>query len=1035
VSHERLKSHDQQQKQPIRVRLPVARQPSLKDIAFGILILVRMAIMPVCAESTNEIQLLKLADERFAHDISSTEQALFRAAADGEILYRATRTQIGDDPNNSASWPAVRAIRADRLAWLCGEPDASALVNYRGVRIIGLRIDGALHLESAHVPFPLSAVKCSFTDTLFLSYCNLRSLELDGSRLKAIAAQRCKVADDVSLATGFVTEGVVNLSGSSIGGYLICDGGHFDNPNGYALYASAAKFGFAVFLRNDFQAIGEVNFVGASIGGQLVCAGGRFMQSNPEGAALNVNAATIAGSVFLSSGFHATGEVNIEAAEILGDLRCLECELINTNSGGYALNARGAKINGSVRLIENFRAVGMVDLNASTIGGSLVCSSNHISNPRGLALNAIGAKIGGAVILGNDLRAEGEVNLVAANIGGDLHCLNFEFVNTNTNGCALNASRAKIDGGVALFNHFRAEGLINLADSIVGGTLSCTEGHVSNPIGLALTANAARIGSGVVLGDDFQATGEVNLVGAQIKGTLECQGGKFINTNSNGYALTANGAKIGGSVFLSDHFEATGEVNLVRATIGGNLECLGGRFVNTNTNGRAFSADRSKIEGDVFLEKGFRATGRVGLEAANIGGDLRCGNCQLVNSNANGLALDAKGAKIDGSVFLTDQFNAEGGVDLAASTIGGSLVCNDSHFFNPNGVALSANSAKIAGGVSLRDHFRAEGEVILFNANIGQVLDCNNGEFINANDFAIQAARITVKDISLAYHFYARGVVDFSGSIVHGNLDCRGGKFVYFGAKGPALDVTGAKIEGNLCFYDHFELTGSLDLRNATVEMFWDARENWPQTNNLSLDGFVYDKLGTFSLTDARSRIDWLRLQSQDHFLPQPYEQLAKVLRSMGHGEEADEVMIEKNRDHGRRLPWYSLSHLMWYATLGKIVGFGYKPLNALYWSLGFVFLGWFLFRLGYRGDLLEAKDEKAYGTKFHAFIYSVETFMPLVKLGVGEFWLPNASAGKRWIFGIKSGSWLRVYYWLHIMAGWFLTTLWVAGVAGLVKT
>jgi hypothetical protein len=64
---------------------------------------------------------------------------------------------------------------------------------------------------------------------------------------------------------------------------------------------------------------------------------------------------------------------------------------------------------------------------------------------------------------------------------------------------------------------------------------------------------------------------------------------------------------------------------------------------------------------------------------------------------------------------------------------------------------------------------------------------------------------------------------------------------------------------------------------------------------------------------------------------------------------------------------------------------------------------------------------------------------VPLVKLGVGEHWMPNASGGAKlrmYKFSrLTQGSLLRAYFWIHIIAGWILTTLWVGGLTGLIKT
>jgi hypothetical protein len=80
---------------------------------------------------------------------------------------------------------------------------------------------------------------------------------------------------------------------------------------------------------------------------------------------------------------------------------------------------------------------------------------------------------------------------------------------------------------------------------------------------------------------------------------------------------------------------------------------------------------------------------------------------------------------------------------------------------------------------------------------------------------------------------------------------------------------------------------------------------------------------------------------------------------------------------------------------------------------------------------------------KFNPFVYSVETFVPLVKLGIGEKWTPNANRGAPLNVGTLGllgfprtwGSLLRYYLWFHIIAGWVLTTLWVGGLTGLAKT
>ena len=68
--------------------------------------------------------------------------------------------------------------------------------------------------------------------------------------------------------------------------------------------------------------------------------------------------------------------------------------------------------------------------------------------------------------------------------------------------------------------------------------------------------------------------------------------------------------------------------------------------------------------------------------------------------------------KIDGDVFLTNGFKAEGEVRLAGAIIGGDLSFEpDAQLSNPNGNALFADRVKIDGGLFLRTGFKSEGEV------------------------------------------------------------------------------------------------------------------------------------------------------------------------------------------------------------------------------------------------------------------------------------------------------------------------------------
>ncbi|MCU0485181.1 MAG: hypothetical protein MUC85_03625 [Anaerolineales bacterium] len=153
-------------------------------------------------------------------------------------------------------------------------------------------------------------------------------------------------------------------------------------------------------------------------------------------------------------------------------------------------------------------------------------------------------------------------------------------------------------------------------------------------------------------------------------------------------------------LLMSDGFYAQGEVCLLGAIIGGNLECNGGTF--DNPGGDAFSGDTLTVAGTIIMGDGFRAIGTVRLLGANIGSNLECDGGIFENPGKDSLIMDNFSAK--GSVFLRvvekedeDEnhaggvFEARGNVFLRGADIGGDLDCTKAKFegdFFGNGMTV-----------------------------------------------------------------------------------------------------------------------------------------------------------------------------------------------------------------------------------------------------------------------------------------------------------------------------------------------------------
>ena len=522
-----------------------------------------------------------------------------------------------------------------------------------------------------------------------------------------------------------------------------------------------------------------------------------------------------------------------------------------------------------------------------------------------------------------------------------------------------------------------------------------------------VNAECAKVKGTVALGNGFCAEGEVQLVGARIGNNLDCAAGRF--RNFPGKALRADRIRVRGSVFLRNAYLAEGEVRLVGAEIGGNLECNDGAFLNAT--GIAMSADRANVQGSVFLRDGFSAEGEVRLLGVQVGGNVECNGGKF--KKGSGLALNADRISVKGNLLLHGGFVADGEVHLLGARIGNNLTCDAGTFKNPGGTALNADSINVRGFVFLRNGFVAEGEVNLLSAEVGDNLECDGGTFKNPGGKALNADRISVLGDSLLRNgFTAEGEVTLSGSVTKGTVE-------WTGVKNPDR--------------------ASLNLSHSSAGAIQDDKASWPPRGKLMLDGFVYEYVSR--LTDARSRLAWLALQ--EPFTPGPYRQLAKVMRNAGIDRGAlrvlftmeDQLWKEESPFAGRllRLP------LRW------VVGYGYYPLRALAGLVILVLIGWGIFTGAKSARALVPKEQKAYEfykvngrapahyAPLSPLVFSIENSVPLVKLGQIDNWQPDANRpGAGPLF--NSSRLLFGFQWLQLLLGWILATLFVAGVTGIVQ-
>jgi len=429
----------------------------------------------------------------------------------------------------------------------------------------------------------------------------------------------------------------------------------------------------------------------------------------------------------------------------------------------------------------------------------------------------------------------------------------------------------------------------------------------------------------------------------------------------------------------------------------------------------------------------------------------------LVGTHTRGLV--AENLKVLGSVNLEHGFRSDGCINLVAADIGGFLSFDGATLHNPDAAAIMADRLRVKESVFFRGWgtpdgrsipFTADGEVRLINASIQGDLNAHGGTFRNPGNVALDAGGATIgghlfldRDDRLKLSFTASGQVVFLGAQIGRDVYLANARF----EAGSPLILQGARIAGAIEWTDCAAPATVehviLSLRDASVGAIADSRDCWPAPGNLHLDGFRYRRF-SIGPRDAASRLTWLRRQPV--MMPDPYQQLARVLVDVGDPAGARNVLI--NLEFDRRVaehPNFALRLWNWVIKLST--GYGYAAWRAVFPAAAIITLGWVLFLLGFRNGLVTPSDSAAYRafeesgrapnyySRFSGAIYSLDTFLPVINFGQKTYWVPNANRGAVWVGTLTSGWFLRLYLWVHIAFGWLLTTLVVAGLTGLLKS
>jgi hypothetical protein len=162
--------------------------------------------------------------------------------------------------------------------------------------------------------------------------------------------------------------------------------------------------------------------------------------------------------------------------------------------------------------------------------------------------------------------------------------------------------------------------------------------------------------------------------------------------------------------------------------------------------------------------------------------------------------------------------------------------------------------------------------------------------------------------------------------------------------------------------------------------------------------------------------VKWL--EKDKNYSPQPYQQLAGVLRTMGHPDKANTILYEgkerersEEKGRGHRSKWLGLSILKW--TMGY--GYGYRYFRSLAWVILFTSIG----------ALVVHTTGIGKGWSLPKMLgFSFDLLLPLVKLDESHYKLLSE----------KISGWQYYYFYVHKLVGYILASFVAAGLSGITK-
>jgi len=208
-----------------------------------------------------------------------------------------------------------------------------------------------------------------------------------------------------------------------------------------------------------------------------------------------------------------------------------------------------------------------------------------------------------------------------------------------------------------------------------------------------------------------------------------------------------------------------------------------------------------------------------------------------------------------------------------------------------------------------------------------------------------------------------------------------------------------------------FDMISTVDFTRIQANLISVDRVTSKTPAKLNLRRMVFKLVSPVNPDDL-----WLM---QSDYNAEFYTDLENSLRTHGYPDQADKIFIAKKRSERRN---YGALAWAWSGFQDLLIGYGKNLERLLYWSAIFLLLGMIVFR-GEHGMRIRYKKDAPNAGKYRAFWYSLDLFLPIIKLGEANIWTPK-----------EDRRWANIYRKVHIIIGSLFVPIGLAAWTGIIK-